>query len=205
MMTKLLNRKSEEFDLSRITLTSDPEYADAQTKLTELKTQFQAVDREISTVEAARARRVSATELMTARAEALLLDGAAPPAPSPSVEVLGQLYDRRTVIGQAIELQRTRLAAIRGRVSADICRRLLPTYRALVTRLDRVLAEVASAQDELLRFSEHLRDEDVDYLGHLRPMIFALPKVMPVEFTEREPFTAISSWRKEAREYQLIA
>ena len=59
-------------DLSAIALTNDPDYKAAWDKLQNVRGELTSVENEISSVSAARTRQVSAHDLLTERATALL-------------------------------------------------------------------------------------------------------------------------------------
>ncbi len=207
-MTKFLTAKRKPPVISPvIDLLAHPEYRPEWEKLQTLNLERDRLNAEISSIEAVRARRVSARESFRATAKALL-DGTLPPSAIPSLEELGNLHKRRTLLEDEkdgmIKQQSDRLATIRERISRDLCASLRPVYAEIVQRMAGILIELAAVLEQEKAFRDALEAAGIFFSAAIHPMV-------PLAMTSAEkvgklddPFSNVARWFGEAREHGYI-
>jgi len=198
---KLLTTQKNELpplDPSAISLRRDLEYRDADARLQSLRGDYAQCEREINSIEAARARQFRESETLTARAEAML-DGRPEPEAEPSREQLSEAYDQRVLLREAIRLQELRLQGIRQRVSAEICEELKPRHRQIVQNVAATLQALARALAKEQDFRDALNSADISFAAALRPM-----PLRPAIGRLADPYSHVSRWLAEAEEYGLL-
>lgn len=174
MMAKLFNqaafKRLEEF----------PEWMTAQERLTALKLRRDAAEQRVvglieqiggfgerdkkdgvSALERQAQRLVAGED--TERRESVTLGGL-------SADFAAAQQDRATLI-RAVEIQRSLIAELHGRLSREICASIEPRYHERVTRLVRAVRAVAELNDEVGDFLKEIDDAGISPLS-LRNMQF---------------------------------
>lgn len=183
---------------SGVNLGSDPSYAAAKAKHTELQSEVARLERRIGEIERAILR--SGTERLGDDAALALLDGSATGDDADVTTLRGELGRVRADLAvhrRAVELQRGRVDAARSEASAAVCERLAPKHRKIVADLARTLIAAGEAALVEIEFREELFEADVSFAGRLRPMPTALGD-------PRDRDSALASWLREAVEFGLI-
>jgi|CXWL01.1.fsa_nt_gi hypothetical protein len=151
-------------------LSDDPELQAAKTKLTELQTTFNPIERELVELLHYPATKANSTDRM---AEALLDGGALPEGPAAAREErVSTLYDQKRILHRAIELQRERIEELRASKSKAIAASLVPAHRELVRAQAVAAVGLAQTREAEWIFRENLTLEDISYSSHLTPMPF---------------------------------
>lgn len=152
-------------------LTRDQRYIDAQTRLTELKTERDALDRQRDEAQTGLSKYPSASDLLS-REAAELLDGPTEPTirRGEFLKTLEQTTHRLHVVREAIEIQRRRISDITQEVSKVICLELEPEHRLRVSEVAAAVLELAKAVQREWDLREELNMNGVQYSAVLRPM-----------------------------------
>lgn len=198
MTTTMVQTKSADIAIS---LRADESYRRAADKLQELTARRDALDHRRGELVAGLSRTVDADHL-TARAERLLLDDAAPRAADVDRDRLRQSLadteDELAVVRRAAELQARVVEQEHARVSRAICARLRPRHRRIVARLEAAVRELSAANDEEEALRDELRDAGVIFSATLRPMNLAAAGTL------KDKNSAVSRWLADAREHGLL-
>jgi len=152
------------------TLSEIKEWQAAETKLNELKTERDRIERELN--ELYSRSKPSGPDRLTAAAEILLSGGqAVAPTGEGYEKRLNDLHGRKRVVLKALEIHERAMKDLRARLSAGICAELKPQYRKIVQRV----ADSAIALDAALQAEKDFRDQlfqaDIAYAGYLNPVV----------------------------------
>jgi hypothetical protein len=190
---------------AEISLTADEGYARAAARLEELRAQARVLEAGRTELSEGLGREVSRRDLLTHRAERLLNDDVVPMALDVERDAmrrsLGGVEDELGVVRRAIELQQAAVERERRRVSALICDRVRPQYRANVQAIARALTDLVDALTAEQTFRQQLIDADVLFASDLRPM--PLP-ALGLFNDPNAPDSAAALWLREARQYGLL-
>ena len=83
---------------------------------------------------------------------------------------LTQINGHIAATRRAIDLQRQIVAAVRGKVSKEICASLRPKYRRIIEQTACVLVQLADLVKKERDFREALIDGDVAFVGWIPPL-----------------------------------
>lgn len=162
---------------SAISLERDPRYVAAQSKLTELKMQFDALDRQRGDELARlngfdREDRLSDIEI----AARLLVSNDAPPMPTSSKEKLresvAEMAHRLAVLRMAIDMQRKNIEQLRAEIGKQIALELMPQHVANVRKVIDALLVLNDALEAEHNLRQECFDNDVPISSLIRPMPF---------------------------------
>lgn len=103
--------------------------------------------------------------------------------------------DQATTL-RAIDLARGEVRQARGEASAEICKGLLPAYRAHVDRLARALLAAYAAHRDLEALTDSLDEGGIGWAGFLPPA--QVPYLRDVAHDDQFP-----AWLREVREHGL--
>lgn len=158
-----------------IRLERDPRYVAAQARYTELKTEFDALDRLHDEVLTGLNSLGAIARDAIEQEAAAMLSGA--PAPTSSnretlTKKLDSLAHRRTVVRKAVEMQKAMLAELRAEVGKAIATDLLPQHRAIVTRIADAVFQLDSALQEEHDLRDALYERNIPYDAVIRSTQF---------------------------------
>jgi hypothetical protein len=184
-----------------ISLRDDPTYAAAADRLFDLEARERELRQRHEAILHGLAE-VSPRRDLDRRAEALLTSGdVVESVEERRVRLTEQhqdILDELRVVARAVEMQRRVVDGERGRVGAEIRRRVRPRHRELTRRIYGAIVALSELLDEEEAFRQSLTDADVP-LGDIRPVPFAAARLGP-----GHEYSTAWLWVKDAREAGLL-
>lgn len=179
-------------------LTRDPRYVAACARLTELRAELNQLEAQVDgTISKANAL-PSSHDLVRDEAAQMLSGYTAPVTSKAAVlKTLEDLYHRRAVVREAVDMQKRIVEGLAAEVGKAISAELAPEYREAVRAMIAKaiqLAELAEAESD---FRDALYQNGVQFTAHIRPM--------PINgFHIRDPNSWLSRYLLEAEVHGFI-
>ncbi len=158
-----------------IRLERDPRYVAATAKLTELKTELNALERQQNDVLSGLNSMGSIhRDKIEQEAAAMLSDTPAQENPNRETltRTLNELTHRLAVVRKAVEMQLAMVAELRAEVGKAIATDLLPQHLAIVTRIAEAVLQLDSVLQEEHSLRDALYENNVPYSAVLRSTQF---------------------------------